>query len=182
MLRVETVVLVVVAWLIATVNGAWWSAAAAGRVWTDPANWLFVDRLLRRAGRAAFRAAGAGRQSLDDAALAHGRHHRERRDRVFHAHVRRDDGSDDDPEHPQDRYARGEGAPVVVDGGRGRARGPRCRSPSSGGCASSMGRCCVRSSCAPLRWPARSPSRSCRCCWCRAMSRRSCATSVSCGI
>ena len=42
MLRVETVVLVVVAWLIATVNGAWWSAAAAGRVWTDPANWLFV--------------------------------------------------------------------------------------------------------------------------------------------
>ena len=42
MLRVETVVLVVVAWLIATVNGGWWSAAAAGRAWSDPANWLFV--------------------------------------------------------------------------------------------------------------------------------------------
>jgi lipid A ethanolaminephosphotransferase len=42
MLRVEIVVLVVVAWLVATMNGAWWSAAAAGRVWTDPANWLFV--------------------------------------------------------------------------------------------------------------------------------------------
>jgi lipid A ethanolaminephosphotransferase len=42
MLRVEAVVLVVVAWLIATVNGAWWSAAASGREWSDPANWLFV--------------------------------------------------------------------------------------------------------------------------------------------
>ena len=42
MLRVETVVLVVVAWLIATVNGAWWSAVAAGRAWSDPANWLFM--------------------------------------------------------------------------------------------------------------------------------------------
>jgi lipid A ethanolaminephosphotransferase len=42
MLRVETVVLVVVAWLIATFNGAWWSGAGAGRVWSDPANWLFV--------------------------------------------------------------------------------------------------------------------------------------------
>ena len=42
MLRVETVVLVVIAWLIATVNGAWWSAVGAGRAWADPANWLFV--------------------------------------------------------------------------------------------------------------------------------------------
>lgn len=42
MLKVETVVLVVVAWLIATVNGSWWSASGAGRVWSDPANWLFV--------------------------------------------------------------------------------------------------------------------------------------------
>ena len=42
MLRVETMVLVVVAWLIATVNGAWWSAVGAGRAWSDPANWLFV--------------------------------------------------------------------------------------------------------------------------------------------
>ncbi len=42
MLRVETLLMVVAAWLIVTANGAWWSAAAAGRVWTDPANWLFV--------------------------------------------------------------------------------------------------------------------------------------------
>ncbi len=42
MLRVESAVLVVVAYLIATVNGAWWSAVAAGRQWNDPANWLFM--------------------------------------------------------------------------------------------------------------------------------------------
>ena len=42
MIRVETVLLVVIAWLIATVNGAWWSAVGAGRAWSDPANWLFV--------------------------------------------------------------------------------------------------------------------------------------------
>src|SRR4051812_1605284 len=42
MFRVETVVLAVVAWIVATGNGAWWAAAGAGRVWTDPANWLFV--------------------------------------------------------------------------------------------------------------------------------------------
>ena len=42
MIRVETVVLVVVAWLVATLNSAWWSAAGAGREWSDPTNWLFV--------------------------------------------------------------------------------------------------------------------------------------------
>jgi lipid A ethanolaminephosphotransferase len=42
MLRVETVVLVVVAWIIATLNASWWSGAGAGRVWSEPANWLFV--------------------------------------------------------------------------------------------------------------------------------------------
>ncbi len=42
MLRVETVVLVVIAWLIATVNSAWWGAVGAGRTWSDPANWLFM--------------------------------------------------------------------------------------------------------------------------------------------
>jgi lipid A ethanolaminephosphotransferase len=42
MIRVETAVLVVVAWLVATLNSAWWSAAGAGRAWSDPANWLFV--------------------------------------------------------------------------------------------------------------------------------------------
>jgi lipid A ethanolaminephosphotransferase len=42
MFRVEAVVLVVVAWLVATLNSAWWSAAGAGRAWSEPANWLFV--------------------------------------------------------------------------------------------------------------------------------------------
>src|SRR4030095_9158744 len=42
MLRVETVVLIVSAWLIATVNGAWWSAVAEGRAWSDPSGWLFM--------------------------------------------------------------------------------------------------------------------------------------------
>ena len=42
MLRIESVVLVVIAWLIATVNGAWWGAVGAGRAWADPANWLFM--------------------------------------------------------------------------------------------------------------------------------------------
>jgi lipid A ethanolaminephosphotransferase len=42
MLRVEIVVLIVAAWLIATVNDPWWSAVAAGRAWSDPANWVFM--------------------------------------------------------------------------------------------------------------------------------------------
>src|SRR6185503_2706637 len=42
MIRVETLVLVVLAWLVATANGAWWGAVGAGRDWTQPANWLFV--------------------------------------------------------------------------------------------------------------------------------------------
>jgi lipid A ethanolaminephosphotransferase len=42
MFRVETVLLVVIAWLIATLNGAWWAAVGAGRVWSDPSNWLFI--------------------------------------------------------------------------------------------------------------------------------------------
>lgn len=41
-MRIETLVLVVVAWMIATFNGAWWSAVGAGRDWSRPANWLFV--------------------------------------------------------------------------------------------------------------------------------------------
>jgi len=32
----------VTAWLVATVNGAWWSAVGAGRAWSDPSNWLFM--------------------------------------------------------------------------------------------------------------------------------------------
>ena len=42
MLRVESVILVVVAWMIATMNGSWWAAAGEGRVWSEPASWLFI--------------------------------------------------------------------------------------------------------------------------------------------
>jgi lipid A ethanolaminephosphotransferase len=42
MLRIEIVVLVVIAWTIATMNGPWWAAVAEGRVWSDPGSWLFV--------------------------------------------------------------------------------------------------------------------------------------------
>jgi lipid A ethanolaminephosphotransferase len=42
MIRVETLALVVVAWMIAMLNGAWWSAVGAGRDWSSPANWVFV--------------------------------------------------------------------------------------------------------------------------------------------
>lgn len=45
MIRVETMVLVVVAWLIAALNTSWWSAAGVGRDWSEPANWLFVGAI-----------------------------------------------------------------------------------------------------------------------------------------
>jgi lipid A ethanolaminephosphotransferase len=41
MLRLETVVLVVVVWMIATMNGSWWIAAGAGRSWSDAGTWEF---------------------------------------------------------------------------------------------------------------------------------------------
>jgi lipid A ethanolaminephosphotransferase len=41
-LRVETLVLLVVTFLIATANGAWWQAVLSGRSWTSPATWGFV--------------------------------------------------------------------------------------------------------------------------------------------
>lgn len=41
-IRLETLVLAVIAWMMATLNGAWWSAVGAGRDWSQPANWLFV--------------------------------------------------------------------------------------------------------------------------------------------
>ncbi len=42
MLRIEIVVLVVIAWTIATMNGPWWTAVGEGRAWSDPGSWLFV--------------------------------------------------------------------------------------------------------------------------------------------
>ncbi len=42
MLRIESLVLIVVAWMVATANGAWWGAVGAGRSWLDPSSWMFV--------------------------------------------------------------------------------------------------------------------------------------------
>lgn len=42
MLRIETVVLVVAAWMIATLNGPWWAAVGEGRTWGEADSWLFV--------------------------------------------------------------------------------------------------------------------------------------------
>jgi lipid A ethanolaminephosphotransferase len=42
MIRVEILVLMVVAWLVATANGAWWSVVNEGRDWARPSSWLFM--------------------------------------------------------------------------------------------------------------------------------------------
>ncbi len=42
MIRVETLLLAVLAWLMLTANGAWWSAVGSGRDWSQPASWLFL--------------------------------------------------------------------------------------------------------------------------------------------
>ena len=42
MIRVETLVLIVTAWIVATANGAWWKAIGQGRDWSQPGNWLFM--------------------------------------------------------------------------------------------------------------------------------------------
>ena len=42
MVRVETLVLVVTAWIVATANGPWWSAVSQGRDWSQPGSWLFL--------------------------------------------------------------------------------------------------------------------------------------------
>jgi lipid A ethanolaminephosphotransferase len=42
MMRVERVVLVVVAWMVAVLNGPWWTAAGADRDWTSLSTWSFL--------------------------------------------------------------------------------------------------------------------------------------------
>jgi lipid A ethanolaminephosphotransferase len=41
MLRSETVLLVVLGWLIAVMNGPWWRAVMSGRDWSEISTWLF---------------------------------------------------------------------------------------------------------------------------------------------
>jgi len=42
MMRVEWIVLAVVAWMVAALNGPWWTASVAGREWTSPTTWSFL--------------------------------------------------------------------------------------------------------------------------------------------
>ena len=42
LLRVETLLLVVIAWTIATANFAWWNAVGQGRDWLQPSSWIFL--------------------------------------------------------------------------------------------------------------------------------------------
>lgn len=42
MLRVESLVLIVVGYLVVTANGSWWETVAHGREWSQAANWLFM--------------------------------------------------------------------------------------------------------------------------------------------
>jgi len=42
LVRAETLVLAVVAWMVATANFAWWSAVGEGRNWAQPSNWVFL--------------------------------------------------------------------------------------------------------------------------------------------
>ncbi len=42
MLRIESLVLLVVAWVIATANFSWWDAVGQGRSWSQPSNWIFL--------------------------------------------------------------------------------------------------------------------------------------------
>ncbi len=41
-LRLESLLLAVIAWMIVTMNGPWWTAVGAGRAWNAPASWLFI--------------------------------------------------------------------------------------------------------------------------------------------
>src|SRR5262245_34832064 len=42
MMRVETLLLIVTTWVVATANGGWWTALSQGRDWSQPENWLLV--------------------------------------------------------------------------------------------------------------------------------------------
>src|SRR5690242_17178587 len=42
-IRLESLVLAVVSFLIVAANGSWWHTVASGRAWSDPATWLFVS-------------------------------------------------------------------------------------------------------------------------------------------
>lgn len=42
LVRVETLLLVVLGWTIATANFAWWSAVGHGRDWLQPSSWIFL--------------------------------------------------------------------------------------------------------------------------------------------
>ena len=122
MLRVETVVLR--RDRLAGRHRQWragGAAAGAGRAWTEPANWLFMLAAFVALVALHFvlLAPLANRWTMRP--LLSADRDRQRRRGVLHAHLRRDAGSDHDPEHPADRHARGGRAHVLVAGGIGAA-------------------------------------------------------------
>jgi lipid A ethanolaminephosphotransferase len=42
MMRVETLLLVVLGWLVVATNGSWWAAVSSGRAWSDAWSWVFI--------------------------------------------------------------------------------------------------------------------------------------------
>ena len=138
MIRVETLVLIVVAWLVATANGAWWSAVGEGRDWSQSVQLAVHGQLLRAAGRAAFRDDRAVRDPLDRAPTADACWCSPRRraayfmrtfavmlDPTMIQNVLRTD-----PHEARELHQPGHWWP-------GCCSGRRCRSPSSGWCACS---------------------------------------------
>jgi lipid A ethanolaminephosphotransferase len=42
MIRIETLLLIVITWVVATANSSWWAAVGRHRDWSRPSNWLFL--------------------------------------------------------------------------------------------------------------------------------------------
>ena len=79
MIRVETVVLVVVAWLVATLNGAWWGAAGAGRDWSRTRELAVLSARFSWRWSRCTSCCSRRVESLDGAPAAHRDRHRQRR-------------------------------------------------------------------------------------------------------
>ena len=136
MIRVEALVLMVVAWVVATANFTWWSAVAHGRHWSQPSNWWFVVCcftalvalhfvLLARWLSPGSQAAAHVIVVASAAAACYMRTYAVVLD------------PDDDSERAAHRRARSGRAADLEHGRMGARMVGACRSPSSGGCACS---------------------------------------------
>ena len=115
MIRVETLVLIVTAWIVATANGAWWKAIGQGRDWSQPGNWLFMICCFITLVGLHFAVLAPFAIAARRAPAAHAAGGRERRRRLVHEHLRGDARSDHDPERAAHRRARGARAAESAD-------------------------------------------------------------------